>query len=141
MGVLQASLNGLQVCLFFCSEQQICQGCCVLEGHQPCLVEQHQALQRGPKGFRRARNYGFLHLNSKRLIALLGLLVFKPCGKTPTESTQANQTERPKLLCRCCGAAMVIVRRRILPFITEPARAQLAKKMCLQGTRRLLFTA
>ena len=32
-----------------------------------------------PKGFRRARNFGFLHPNCKRLIALLRLLVFKPC--------------------------------------------------------------
>jgi hypothetical protein len=69
------------------------------------LVLQHVL----PKGFRRARNYGFLHPNSKRLIALLRLLVFKPCGKAPTE--------RPKLLCRCCGAVMAIVRRRILPLI------------------------
>jgi hypothetical protein len=28
-----------------------------------------------PKGFRRARNFGFLHPNSKRLIALLHLLL------------------------------------------------------------------
>ena len=83
------------------------------------LVLQHVL----PKGFRRARNYGFLHPNSKRLIALLRLLVFKPCAKAPTTSAQATQTERPKLLCRCCGAAMAIVRRRILPLVTEPARA------------------
>jgi hypothetical protein len=84
------------------------------------LVLQHVL----PKGFRRARNYGFLHANSKKLIALLRLLVFKPCGKAPTESaTTATQTERPKLLCRCCGAVMAIVRRRILPFINETPRA------------------
>lgn len=80
------------------------------------LVLQHVL----PKGFRRARNYGFLHPNSKRLIALLRLLVFKPCGKAPTEQTPTTQIERPKLLCRCCGAAMVIVRRRILPLIAPP---------------------
>ena len=28
-----------------------------------------------PKGFRRARNFGFLHPNSKRLIALLHLVL------------------------------------------------------------------
>ena len=33
-----------------------------------------------PKGFRRARNFGFLHPNCKRLIALLRLLVFKLPG-------------------------------------------------------------
>ena len=37
------------------------------------LVLQHVL----PRGFRRARNYGFLHPNSKRLIELLHLLVFK----------------------------------------------------------------
>lgn len=82
------------------------------------LVLQHVL----PKGFRRSRNYGFLHPNSKRLIALLRLLVFKPCAKAPTES--ATQTERPKLLCRCCGGVMVIVRRRILPSTLEPPDAK-----------------
>lgn len=79
------------------------------------LVLQHVL----PKGFRRARNYGFLHPNSKRLIALLRLLVFKSCGKTPAESTTATPTERPKLLCRCCGGVMSIMRRRILPSALE----------------------
>ena len=83
------------------------------------LVLQHVL----PKGFRRARNYGFLHPNSKRLIALLRLLVFRSCAKAPTQKTQVSQTERPKLLCRCCGAAMVIVRRRILAVNAPPARA------------------
>jgi hypothetical protein len=83
------------------------------------LVLQHVL----PKGFRRARNYGFLHPNSKRLIALLRLLVFKTCSKALTPSAPAIQTERPKLLCRCCGAAMAIVRRRILPVIAPPTSA------------------
>ena len=69
------------------------------------LVLQHVL----PKGFRRARNYGFLHPNSKRLIALLRLLVFKPGVKL------AEPTLRPTMRCTCCGAAMVIVRRRIPP--------------------------
>ncbi|MDP3617604.1 MAG: transposase [Rhodoferax sp.] len=77
------------------------------------LVLQHVL----PKGFRRARNYGILHPNSKRLIALLRLLVFKQ-SNAPT--TPPTQTPRPQLLCRCCGAAMAIVRRRILPPTTEP---------------------
>ena len=79
------------------------------------LVLQHVL----PKGFRRARNYGFLHPNSKRLIALLHLLVFKSCGQTPAESATATPTERAKLLCRCCGGVMSIVRRRILPSALE----------------------
>ena len=83
------------------------------------LVLQHVL----PKGFRRARNYGFLHPNSKRLIALLRLLVFKLCSKAPADSAPATKTERPKLLCRCCGAVMAIVRRRILPLNAPPLRA------------------
>lgn len=80
-----------------------------------------------PKGFRRARNYGFLQPNSKRLIALLHLLVFRSCAKAPTEKAPTEkaptvQTERPKLLCRCCGAAVAIVRRRILPVNAPPVR-------------------
>ena len=59
------------------------------------LVLQHVL----PKGLGRARNYSFLHPNSKRLIALLRLLVFKTCGKAPAEATQTTQSERPKLLC------------------------------------------
>jgi hypothetical protein len=84
------------------------------------LVLQHVL----PKGFRRSRNYGFLHPNSKRLIALLRLLVFKTCAKAPTESATASQAERPKLLCRCCGGVMRIVRRRILASTLEPLGAQ-----------------
>ena len=80
------------------------------------LVLQHVL----PKGFRRSRNYGFLHPNSKRLMALLRLLVFKPCLTAPTESVSPTQTERPKLLCRCCGAVMTIIRRRILPVFAPP---------------------
>ncbi|MGB4342084.1 MAG: IS91 family transposase [Moraxellaceae bacterium] len=83
------------------------------------LVLQHVL----PKGFRRARNYGFLHPNSKRLIALLRLLVFKTCSKARAPSAPVAPTERAKLLCRCCGAAMAIVRRRMLPVIAPPTGA------------------
>lgn len=79
------------------------------------LVLQHVL----PKGFRRSRNYGFLHPNSKRLIALLRLLVFKTCANAPAKSATTTPTERPKLLCRCCKGVMSIVRRRILPSALE----------------------
>ena len=75
------------------------------------LVLQHVL----PKGFRRSRNFGFLHPNSKRMISLLKLLVFKQPAALPTPPTP-----RPQLLCTCCGSPMVIVRRRILPSIAEP---------------------
>ena len=61
-----------------------------------------------PKGFRRARNFGFLHANGKRLIGLLHLLLkFDPSRFKPARK------ERPAMLCACCGAVMVIVRTRI----------------------------
>ncbi|WP_300337649.1 transposase [Accumulibacter sp.] len=61
-----------------------------------------------PKGFRRARNFGFLHANCKRLIALLHLLLkFDPSRFTPPRK------QRPPMRCPCCGAVMAIVRTRI----------------------------
>lgn len=68
------------------------------------LIVQHVL----PKGFRRARNFGFLHANCKRLIGLLHLLLrFDPGRFTPPRKA------RPPMLCACCGAAMAIVRTRI----------------------------
>ena len=61
-----------------------------------------------PKGFRRARNFGFLHPNCKRLIALLQVLLrFVP--------VRASDWIRPRapIMCTCCGAVMKIVRTRI----------------------------
>jgi hypothetical protein len=64
------------------------------------LVLQHVP----PRGFRRARNFGFLHPNSRRLIALLQVLLkFVPAPLRP----------RPPLLCACCGAVMRILRTRL----------------------------
>ena len=68
------------------------------------LVLQHVL----PKGFRRARNFGFLHPNCKRLIALLHLLLKFAPGRA-----LACVKLRPPILCACCGAVMVIVRTRI----------------------------
>ena len=61
-----------------------------------------------PKGFRRARNFGFLHPNSKRLMALLHLVL-----KVPPHPLQMPVKLRPVLQCPCCGGAMQIVRRRM----------------------------
>ncbi|HRQ97685.1 MAG TPA: transposase, partial [Candidatus Accumulibacter phosphatis] len=57
-----------------------------------------------PKGFRRARNFGFLHANCKRLIALL---------QSDAKRFMPARKERPAMLCACCGAVMAIVRMRI----------------------------
>ena len=70
-----------------------------------------------PRGFRRARNFGFLHPNSKRLIALLHYLL----GFDPNRAL-AWVKKRPPLTCRCCGAVMRIVRTRILPVFPVLAR-------------------
>jgi hypothetical protein len=68
------------------------------------LVLQHVL----PSGFHRARNFGFLHPNCKRLIGLLHLLfrfVPPPVVAKP----------RPAVKCPCCGADMIVVRTRIRP--------------------------
>ena len=59
-----------------------------------------------PKGFRRARNYGFMHPNSKSAIALLQLR-FKIVPK-PVEAKS-----RPPILCAGCGGVKRIVKTRI----------------------------
>ena len=68
------------------------------------LVLQHVL----PKGFRRARNFGFLHPNCKRLIALLQVLLKFDPGRALTWVKQ-----RAPIVCTCCGAVMVIVKTRI----------------------------
>ena len=68
------------------------------------LVLQHVL----PKGLRRARNFGFLHPNCKRLIALLHLML-----KFDPRQAIAWFKKRAPILCTCCGAVMVIVKTRI----------------------------
>jgi len=61
-----------------------------------------------PRGFRRARNYGFLHPNSKSLIHLLTLVFhFDPARFLK------KQKPRSQLCCACCGKPMQIVKTRI----------------------------
>jgi Putative transposase/Transposase zinc-binding domain len=73
------------------------------------LIVQHVL----PKRFRRARNFGFLHPNCKRLIALLQLLLRIDPGP-PTARPRAA------IRCACCRAAMTIVRTRIRPSSSVP---------------------
>jgi len=68
------------------------------------LIVQHVL----PKGFRRARNFGFLHPNCKPLIALLHV-VLKFYPGPITEWIK----QRAPILCACCGAVMRIVRTKI----------------------------
>jgi hypothetical protein len=69
-----------------------------------------------PKGFRRARNFGFLHPNSKRLIGLLQVLL----GVNPNRAL-AWLRKRPSLKCRCCGGAMSIIKTRMPPLFSFAA--------------------
>ena len=68
-----------------------------------------------PKGFRRARNFGFLHPNCKRLIALLQVVL-----KLDRAPISRWIKPRAPILCTCCGASMTIVRTRIRT--TQPIR-------------------
>jgi hypothetical protein len=81
------------------------------------LVLQHVL----PKGFRRARNFGLLHPNCKRIIAVLHVLL----KFVPSQAT-AWFKERAPLLCTRCGAVMVIVRTRIPPLFSGPIPVPLA---------------
>jgi len=59
-----------------------------------------------PKGFRRARNFGFLHPNSKGLIRLIQYLL---------KINPVTALKRPQLICKCCGAKMQILATQIFP--------------------------
>jgi hypothetical protein len=57
-----------------------------------------------PKGFRRTRDYGFLHGNCKRLIQRLHLLL-RVCLPKPKE--------KPPLCCRQCGSVLTLT---VIPY-------------------------
>lgn len=78
------------------------------------LVLQHVL----PKGFRRARNFGILHPNCKRLIALLHLLL-----KYVAPQVANMAVKRAAIACPCCGSAMSIVQTR-LRAVREPVVAK-----------------
>lgn len=62
-----------------------------------------------PQGFRRARDYGFLHANSKRLIQRLQLML----RQVFTFPNDATQKQRVTVCCRHCGGAMRVVVTRL----------------------------
>jgi len=61
-----------------------------------------------PKGFRRTRDFGFLHANSKKLLALLQELL-----KLNPVKTLIALAIRPQIKCPCCGGDMKIVKTQI----------------------------
>ncbi|EFK09346.1 conserved hypothetical protein, partial [delta proteobacterium NaphS2] len=77
-----------------------------------------------PKGFRRARCYGFLHPCSKKLICFLQMVL----RVNPLNMFAKKLKERPTITCPVCGAAMKIVLTKIakppakqvhLPYMSE----------------------
>jgi hypothetical protein len=79
-----------------------------------------------PKGFRRARHFGFLHPNSKRAIAVLQWLF----GVDPKRLI-AHLKPRPRLACSCGGADRVIVRTGLPP---QPPRAPVIPNLAASET-------
>jgi len=55
-----------------------------------------------PKGFRRVRDYGFLHGNAKKLLSLVQLILH-------VVIKGIEQRPRPVFKCPCCKASMVIL--------------------------------
>jgi len=66
-----------------------------------------------PRGFRRTRNYGFLHPNSKRLIQLLQLIL-----KIDPARGLEMLKQRPQMICTCCGAKMKIIKTMLEPLFS-----------------------
>lgn len=62
-----------------------------------------------PKGFRRARCYGFLHPCSKKLIRLLQMAL----RVNPFSMFVRKLKERPAIICPVCGARMKIIRTMV----------------------------
>jgi len=62
------------------------------------LVLQHTL----PKGFRRARDYGFLHGNAKRLLKIVQWILRVSIPKL-------HKTQRPQFICKLCHSPMSIV--------------------------------
>ncbi len=69
-----------------------------------------------PKGFRRVRNYGFLHPCSKRLIMLLQLLQ----NLNPVNILRQLK-QKPRIICKCCGSPMKIIQTMIPSMSILPA--------------------
>ncbi len=54
------------------------------------------------KGFRRVRDFGFLHGNTKKLLALVQLVL-------RVIVTEIQQRPRPIFKCQCCKKAMIVL--------------------------------
>jgi hypothetical protein len=63
-----------------------------------------------PKGFRRSRDYGFLHSNCKAMIQLLQYL-FRYLIRPSTE-----KSKKPPIQCKACSGIMAIIATRLKPI-------------------------
>ncbi len=54
-----------------------------------------------PKGFRRVRDYGFLHSNAKKLLFLVQLILY-------VKIKEAEHRSRPVFKCPCCKSPMIV---------------------------------
>ena len=68
-----------------------------------------------PRGFRRARDYGFLHSNSKKLIKILQWMF-----RLNPQNLLGKIKPRKSMICSCCGAFMKIVEMRLPYYYTLP---------------------
>ena len=68
-----------------------------------------------PRRFRRARNYGFLHPNSKQLILLVQLIF-----KVNIHQSPGLLRKRAAIKCPRCGGTMSIVKTQIPPTNSRP---------------------
>ncbi len=62
-----------------------------------------------PRGFRRTRNYGFLHPNSKNIIKILQWIL----RMDTFYGEEVEVKPRKKMVCSCCGASMQIVKTKL----------------------------
>jgi len=62
-----------------------------------------------PKGFRRIRDFGFLHGNAKKLLQFVQLILH-------VRLDEGNHRPRPVFKCPCCKSAMVILGFRCTPW-------------------------
>lgn len=75
-----------------------------------------------PKGFRRARDYGFLHPCSKKLISMLQLIL-----RVKPFHALKQMKKRPGIVCPACGAKMKIILTMILKPPGRPHHITLKK--------------
>lgn len=68
-----------------------------------------------PRGFRRARDYGFFHPNSKKLLRILQWVF-----RLNPQSRITKIKPRKRMICSCCGAFMNIIKTRIPSYFREP---------------------